>query len=262
MTEKIWTGNSYWDIAPSWIFYPSRMDLYPAAKTAVLGKRPPWFVYLLTHNERSRGFKCYTYVGVSRNPFRKHMQHRMRALPQCKTTRPAAKHWVLAEVLGPFEHYENANEVRYTWKEARRGESGRHITGMYMVHLINRSSDSSGEDISIGNDIGDDLAHLEHYAKRKGLQMLVRCFSRTVLEPIPFSMLKNVSSTHWMPSTSDPLSMRDVERLTGKERPVKRPIPSPFEEDDEEERVRVPVTKRKKVARNRWGIRPSPFDDV
>lgn len=233
-------------------------DLYPSSRIAVIGKNPLWFVYLLTHNERSKGFKCYTYVGVSRNPFRKHMQHRMKALPQCKTTRPAAKHWVLAEVLGPFEDYKHANEVRHSWREATRGENGRHVTGMLVVHLIN--SNGKDEEFKEGS---DDLSHLEEYAKKNGLKLLVRCFSRTVSDPVPFFMLKDVPSSKWMPSTSKPLSIEDIERITGTKRkelsPVRKPIPSPFDDDNEESRF---MKKKLMPKRNRWGIHPSPFEDI
>lgn len=244
--------------------------IYPASKVATIGKNPLWFVYLLTHNERSRGFKCYTYVGVSRNPFRKHMQHRMRALPQCKTTRPAAKHWILAEVIGPFEEYRHANEIRHSWRDATRGENGRHVTGMLMVHLIN--SYDNNEDFSFAKECGnDELSHLEDYAKINDLQLLVRCFSSTVSDPVPFFMLKDVPSSQWLPSTSTPLSMEDVERITGHKRKVpgtvRKPVPSPFDDDKEDEkeedvhkvsrRMRRPTTKK-----NRWGIHASPFDDI
>jgi hypothetical protein len=188
----------------------------------------------------------------------------MRALPQCKTTRPAAKHWVLAEVVGPFEEYKHANEIRHSWRDATRGENGRHVTGMLMVHLINAYEND--EDFSFAKEGNDELSHLEDYAKINGLKLLVRCFSRTVSDPVPFFMLKDVPSSQWMPSTSTPLSMEDVERITGHKRkgpdPVRKPVPSPFDEDEEvhvvPRRMRPPPTTKK----NRWGIHASPFDDI
>jgi len=190
---------------------PKYSHTYDAAKVVAIGNHPPWFVYLMTHNERSSNFKCYTFIGISSNPFRKHMMHKLKALPYCKKTRPAAAHWVLAEAVGPFEVYAHAKRVKDIWMDITRGENGRHMKGMKIVSVINGYDDGEEDE----EDHSDErLMDLKDLAEKKNFTHVVRCFSRTVTEDIPLFLLSRLPPSMCKPSESEPLTLNKVLNYT------------------------------------------------
>jgi hypothetical protein len=184
--------------------------IYDAAKVVTIGNHPPWFVYLMTHNERSSNFKCYTFIGISSNPFRKHMMHKVKALPNCKKTRPAAAHWVLAEAVGPFESYAHAEKVKDIWTHITRGENGRHIKGMDIVSMINGYSSTNHDEEGGDAETDERLLGLKNFAKKMNFSYVVRCFSRTVSEDIPLFLLKKLPPSMCKPSESEALTLESV----------------------------------------------------
>lgn len=179
---------------------------YRSSKIVTIGNDPPWFVYLMTHNERSSNFKCYTFIGISTNPFRKHLMHKLKALPHCKKTRPASSHWVLAEVIGPFKYYSHANMVKDIWMDITRGENGRHMKGIKIVSVINGHEDKEEKE---EEEKEQRLTELRGLSEKMNFTNVVRCFSRTVSEDIPFSFLKNLPPSMCKPSGCEPITLKE-----------------------------------------------------
>jgi hypothetical protein len=186
---------------------PKYSNTYDSSKVVAIGNEPPWFVYLMTHNERSSNFKCYTFIGIASNPFRKHMMHKLKALPHCKKTRPASSHWVLAEAVGPFEAYVHAKRVKDIWMDITRGENGRHMKGMKIVSMINGYNDDQYDE---EEESDERLLELKNLAHKMNFKYIVRCFSRIVQEDIPYSLLRKLPPHMCKPSESNPLTLYQV----------------------------------------------------
>lgn len=188
-------------------------DPYESSKSVVIGNRPAWFIYLMTHNERSNNFKCYTFIGITSNPFRKHSMHQKKALPHCKKTRPAAAHWVLAEAIGPFEDYGHAKKVKDVWRNITRGENGRHMRGMTIVGILNGHDNGEDEEELIED---ERLVELKKLSTSMTMKNVIRCFSCTVSEDVPFVLLKTLPPTEWKPSESKSLTLNQVLKYANK----------------------------------------------
>jgi hypothetical protein len=151
---------------------------------AVLGetdmKNVPWFVYVIMHAQKAKRFKCRTHVGRSKNPFRKEIEHNLKALKRCKVTRPAAGFWKLCMVVGPYSTEHEAEEVVKEWRKSTRAEYGRHANGMKLC-------------------------------ENSGGQLL--CFSNLVTEDIPIERLKKLPPEYFTPFKSFSVSNDKVSAI-------------------------------------------------
>jgi hypothetical protein len=132
-------------------------DQDPSNFVVVLGetKNPgnvPWWVYVIMHTQKAKRFKCRTHVGRSKNPFRKEVFHNLKALKRCKVTRPAAGHWKLCMVVGPFMTEGEACDVVKEWRKSKRAEYGRHAYGM------NLCMNSDGRLLCFSNLLTEDVS--------------------------------------------------------------------------------------------------------
>ena len=140
----------------------------------------PWWVYVIMHTQKAKRFKCRTHVGRSRNPFRKEVFHNLKALKRCKVTRPAAGHWKLCMVVGPFLSEQEACQVVKEWRKSKRAEYGRHAYGM------NLCMNSDGR---------------------------LLCFSSLLTEDVPISKLNQLPPEYLTPFKSSPVGNQRVAEL-------------------------------------------------
>ncbi len=148
-----------------------------------MGLHPPWWTYLIMHTQKAKRFKCRTHVGMSRNPFRKHVLHNLKSLKKCKVTRPAAGYWMMCMVVGPFETGREAATVVKQWRSSKRGEYGRHEYGIKLC------MESEGS---------------------------ILCFSVLLKEDVPIARLKKLSQEHLTPFKSPPVGNYEVDLVLGK----------------------------------------------
>ncbi|MHA1680639.1 MAG: hypothetical protein ACTSUE_06495 [Promethearchaeota archaeon] len=207
----------------------------PSNFVVVLGesdpKNVPWFVYVVMHAQKAKRFKCRTHVGRAKNPFRKEMEHNLKALKRCKVTRPAAGFWKLCMVVGPYMTESEAEEAVREWRKTKRAEYGRHANGMKLCE------NSQGK---------------------------LLCFSDLVTEDIAIDQLKKLPQEHFTPFKSFPLSNAEVQSIIDSNYSGK--VPQLVQETKPEKRKTTTTScstmdnpLNNNVKRQRSGAKPNSF---
>jgi hypothetical protein len=147
-----------------------------ACSIAVTGENPPYWIYVIAFEgiivDKRTGAEKYnsqTKCGVSKNPFRKHLQRNTKALSRCKYNNDGVGKWVLLTVVGPFE---NRTVTRGVLRRVRKESRNQYFRPIYTMNMVLKA------------------ARNEDYGGRK-----LVCFARHVSEDVPVDMLVRVPSS-------------------------------------------------------------------
>ena len=171
-----------------------------ACSIAVTGVNPPYWIYVMAFEgiivDKRTGKEKYnsqTKCGVSKNPFRKHLQRNTKALSRCKYNNDGVGKWVLLTIVGPFE---NRNVARGFLRRVRKESRNQYFRPIYTMNMVLKA------------------ARNEDYGGRR-----LVCFARHVSENVPVDMLVRVPKEHMiLKSKLCPMDRKTVERLISKKR--------------------------------------------
>jgi hypothetical protein len=171
-----------------------------ACSIAVTGRNPPYFVYVLAFDEMIMDEKTgkekrnsQTRCGVTKNPFRKHLQRNTRSLARCRYNKNGVGKWVLLTAVGPFESREAARSILPRVRKESRNQYFRPIYTMNMVVKAQRDGDYGGRKLV--------------------------CFARHVTEDVPIDLMLQVPKEHMLiHSEFCPMDRETAKWLVGSKR--------------------------------------------